>query len=44
MIWRIALRKCGKLICAKMARVDGVVIKPDTYYTLINGEFVEESV
>ena len=34
----------GKLICAKMARVDGVVIKPDTYYTLISGEFVEESV
>ena len=34
----------GKLICAKMARVDGVVIKPDTYYTLINGEFVEKSV
>lgn len=34
----------GKLFCAKMARVDGVVIKPDTYYTLTNGEFVEESV
>ena len=34
----------GKFICAKMARVDGVVIKPDTYYTLISGEFVEESV
>ena len=34
----------GKLICAKMARVDGVAIKPDTYYTLISGGFVEESV
>lgn len=31
----------GKLIRAKMAQVDGVTIKPDTYYTLENGEFVE---
>ncbi len=29
------------LIGAKMAVVDGDIIKEDTYYTLINGEFVE---
>ena len=33
----------GKLICAKMARVDGVTIKADTYYALANGDFVEVS-
>ncbi len=35
--------KEGKLICAKMARVDGVTIKADTYYALANGDFVEVS-
>lgn len=35
--------KGGKLICAKMARVDGVTIKADTYYALANGDFVEVS-
>ena len=33
--------KEGKLICAKMAQVDGVTIKADTYYVLVNGDFVE---
>ena len=31
----------NKLICAKMAKVDGVTIKADTYYVLVNGDFVE---
>lgn len=31
----------GKLLWAKMARVDGTVIKDGTWYTLKNGEFVE---
>lgn len=31
----------NKLICAKMAQVDGVTIKADTYYVLVNGDFVE---
>ena len=31
----------GHMICAKMARVDGSVIKENVYYTLKNGEFVE---
>lgn len=26
---------------AKMVRVDGEIIKPDTYYTMKNGEVVE---
>lgn len=30
-----------KLICAKMAQVDGVTIKADTYYVLVDGNFVE---
>ena len=30
-----------KLICAKMAQVDGVTIKADTYYVLMDGNFVE---
>lgn len=33
--------KEGKLICAKMAQVDGVTIKADTYYVLVDGNFVE---
>ena len=33
--------KEGKLICAKMAQVDGVNIKADTYYALVDGNFVE---
>ena len=31
----------GKLLWAKMAQVDGTVIKDSTWYTLKNGEFVE---
>ena len=31
----------GHMICAKMAKVDGAVIKENTWYTLKNGEFVE---
>ena len=31
----------GGMICAKMARVDGSVIKENVWYTLKNGEFVE---
>ena len=31
----------GHMICAKMARVDGSVIREKVYYTLKNGEFVE---
>lgn len=31
----------GRMICAKMARVDGSAIKENVYYTLKNGEFVE---
>ena len=31
----------GNLMWAKMARVDGIVIKDSTWYTLKNGEFVE---
>ena len=33
--------KDDKLICAKMAQVDGVTIKADTYYVLVDGNFVE---
>lgn len=33
--------KEDKLICAKMAQVDGVTIKADTYYVLVDGNFVE---
>ena len=33
--------KDDKLICAKMAQVDGVTIKADTYYALVDGNFVE---
>ena len=33
--------KEGKLICAKMVQVDGVTIKADTYYVLVDGNFVE---
>lgn len=33
--------KEGKLICAKMAQVDGVTIKADIYYVLVDGNFVE---
>lgn len=31
----------GRMICAKMARVDGSAIKESVYYTLKNGEFME---
>lgn len=31
----------NELICCKMAKVDGKTIKPDVYYTLRNGKFVE---
>jgi hypothetical protein len=31
----------GRMICAKMARVDGSAIRESVYYTLKNGEFVE---
>lgn len=31
----------GHMICAKMAKVDGAVIKENTWYTLKNGEFAE---
>lgn len=31
-----------ELICCKMAKVDGETIKPDVYYTLRNGKFVED--
>ena len=29
------------MLCAKMAKVDGSVIKENVWYTLKNGEFVE---
>ena len=32
---------CSGAICAKMTQVDGETIKPDTWYTLKDGEFVE---
>ena len=32
----------GHMICAKMSRVDGSAIKESVYYTLKNGEFVED--
>lgn len=31
----------GNMLLAKMAKVDGAVIKENTWYTLENGEFVE---
>ena len=31
----------GKLVDAKMAQVDGVTIKADTYYVLVDGNFAE---
>lgn len=31
----------GNMLLAKMAKVDGAVIKENTWYTLKNGEFVE---
>lgn len=31
----------GRMICAKMARVDGSAIRENVYYILKNGEFVE---
>ena len=43
----IVLAECKKLGCeyhivdVKSAKVDGEKIKPDTFYKLINGEFVE---
>ena len=33
----------GKFLLAKMARVDGTVIKDGVWYTLKNGEFVEKN-
>ena len=32
----------GHMICAKMARVDGSTVKENVWYTLENGEFVED--
>ncbi len=31
----------NKILSVKAAKVDGEIIKPDVYYTLVNGEFVE---
>lgn len=31
----------GNMLMAKMAKVDGAIIKENTWYTLKNGEFVE---
>lgn len=31
----------GDIVDAKLARVDGEIIKPDTWYTLRRGEIVE---
>ena len=31
----------GNMICAKMSKVDGKIIKENVWYTLKNGEFVE---
>ena len=31
----------GHMLCAKMAKVDGFIIKENVFYTLKNGEFVE---
>jgi hypothetical protein len=31
----------GKEVCVKTEKVDGERIKGDTYYKLVNGEFVE---
>ena len=33
----------GNMLLAKMAKVDGAVIKENTWYTLKNGEFVEDA-
>ena len=30
-----------KLVCARMHKVDGKIIKPDTFYKLKGGKFVE---
>lgn len=32
----------GDIVDAKLARVDGEIIKPDTWYTLRNGKIMEE--
>ena len=29
-------------VCVKTEKIDGVKIKEDTYYRLVNGEFIEE--
>ena len=41
--WIVLTEYCynGKIYCVKAECVDGVRIKEDTWYTLINGEFVE---
>ena len=44
----IVLSECGEwdgnkfpILNAKMGKIDGITLKPDTWYTLKNGEFVE---
>ncbi len=38
---RYWIQDCWTLKGAKMVRVDGVKIKPDTWYTMANGEIME---
>ena len=33
--------KCNPVLCVKSAQIDGETLKPDTWYTIKNGEFVE---
>ena len=33
--------KCYPVLCVKSAQIDGETLKPDTWYTLKDGEFVE---
>nr|DAL35927.1 MAG TPA_asm: hypothetical protein [Caudoviricetes sp.] len=33
--------KCGAIVDARLVRVDGEIIKPDTWYTLRNGKIME---
>jgi hypothetical protein len=33
--------KCGAIVDARLVRVDGEIIKPETWYTLRNGKIME---
>jgi hypothetical protein len=40
--WKQDKKGNWKIKTVKTAKVDGKKIKPDTYYTLVEGKFVEE--